>query len=283
MVVGRSIAQDRIYTSLLEQELRKRGIEAEVVNAGVQGYATDQALLLLERMAPLYRPDVVLFGSTLNDFGGNEVSSASLQAKPRFLLVENALHVVPPDLPDDIRPMGSGPRAWIQYSAFYRALQPRFYVLRGRIEGWQQRNLLGLMQEIYVNPQALDQIDWRLFGALIARMQRSANAVGARFFVFAHPEVAEVWPPYIEKIRQALGAQILRYDPLAAQRRVELTAEAVGAEFLPVVPRFREQSARGPFHLVPYDGHLNAAGHALLADVLADELLARGAAAPLRR
>jgi len=282
MVVGRSLPQEETYTTRLEARLRERGLEAEVINAGVQGYSTDQVLLLLERLVPLYRPDVILFGSTSNDFGGIEVSNASGQAKPRFLLIGDALHLVPPQIADEIRSSGSGARAWIQRSAFYRALQPRIFTLRSRFSNWQQRILMGLMLEVYTDPAALEQIDWPLFSALVERMQRSSKAAGARFFLFSHPEIAEVWPPYIEKIRQQLGPQILRYEPLAVQRRAELAAREVGVEFVPVAPRFREQTPRGPFHLIPYDGHLNAAGHQLLAEVLADEILARGVAAPVR-
>lgn len=277
MVVGRSVRQEETYTARMEARLREAGLDVEVINAGVQGYSTDQALLLLERLLPLYSPDVVLFGSTLNDFGGNEVSNNNAQAKPRFLLVGADLHLVPAQIGDEVRHFATGPRAWIQWSALYRALQPRIFSLRARFSGWEQRNLIGMMQEIFVDPASLEQFDWPLFAALIERMQRSSNASGARFFLFSHPEVAEVWPPYIEKIRQELGPRVIRYDPLAAQRRVQEAAQEVGVEFLPVAPAFREHPERGPFHLIPYDAHLGPAGHQFLAEVLADELLARGA------
>ena len=126
--------------------------------------------------------------------------------------------------------------------------------------GWEQRNLIGEMLEVYVNPKALEQFDWPLFAALVKRMQSSSNAAGARFFLFSHPEVAEVWEPYIEKIRQQLGPQVVRYDPLAAQSRVEQAAREVAVEFLPVAPPFRAHPERGPFHLIPYDAHLGRPG-----------------------
>jgi hypothetical protein len=239
-------------------------------------------LLLIERMLPLYHPDVVLYGSTLNDFGGNEVAIANGQAKPRFLLDHDTLHLIPPQLAPDVQPSRLGLRTWLQNSAFYRVLQPRIFTLRARVAGWQQRNLMGLMQEVYVDPSALDEFDWPLFSGLIQRMQRSCEAAGARFFLFSHPEVAEVWPPYIETIRQQFGATVLGYDALAAQHRVERTAQADGIDFIETAPRFQQHGERGPFHLLPYDAHLNAAGHRLLAEVLADELLARGIAAPAR-
>jgi lysophospholipase L1-like esterase len=277
MVVGRSLAQDETYTARLQARLRERGIAAEVINCGVQGYSTDQALLLLERLVPLYRPDIVLYGSTLNDFGGNQVARANAQAKPRFLLVGSALHLVPPELEPEIRHYASGPRAWLQRSAFYRAIQPRIFTLRSRFQAWEERNLMGLMLEVYADPRALEQFDWPLFSALVKRMQSSASATHARFFLFSHPEIAEVWRPYIEKIRQQLGPEVVRYDPLAAQHHVEKAAREAGVEFLAVAPAFRDHPERGPFHLIPYDAHLSPAGHEFLAEVLAQELTSRGA------
>ena len=192
MAVGRAVPQDVTYASRLEAQLRERGIPAEVINAGVQGYSTDQVLLLIERLLPLYRPDVVLYGSTLNDFGGNEVSQANGQAKPRFMLRGDTLDLVPPLVAHEIRPIGSGPSAWIQRSAFYRLLQPRIFTLRARYEGWQQRNLMGLMLEVYVNPEALEQLDWKLFGAMVERMQRSTHTANAHFFLFSHPKITKI-------------------------------------------------------------------------------------------
>jgi lysophospholipase L1-like esterase len=282
MVVGRALAQEETYTARLESRLRKRGLDVEVINAGVQGYSTDQALLLLERLLPLYRPDIVLFGSTLNDFGANELSRANGQAKPRFLLIGDQLELVPPQLTGEIRSLGSGPRVWIQSSAFYRALQPRIFSLRARLSGWEQRNLIGQMQEVYVNPAALEQFDWPLFAAIIKRMRLASEAVGACFFLFCHPEVAEVWPPYIEKIRRELGPNAVAYDPLAAQNRVERAAHDVEVEFIPVALPFRKHPERGPYHLIPYDAHLNATGNEMMAEVLADEIVARGGVAPAR-
>ena len=270
MVVGREIPQDQIYTARLEGLLREQGIRAQVINAGVQGYSTDQVLLLMQRWLPVYRPDVALYGSTHNDLGGIELDFANGQGKPRFTLDgDGSLQLERPRLASEIRRYGRGIRAWIQWSAFYRVLQPRIAMLRARLIGFDERVMLGLYEEAYVHPSFADRVDWRLYGALVGRMRDVANDAGARFLLFAHPEVGEVWEPYIEQTCANLGATRSQYEPHAMERRIAETAAQQRVDFAPLIDAFRGRQERGPFHLLPTDAHLSPAGHALLAESLA--------------
>jgi lysophospholipase L1-like esterase len=276
MVVGRLVEQDEIYTARLEDALRDRGIRADVVNAGVQGYSTDQALLLMQRWLPVYRPDVVLYGSTLNDYGGNVLATAYGQAKPVFRLDErHRLRLALPRLAKEVRSFGAGPRRWIQNSALYRLLQPGIFLLRARLFGLEERILLGTEQGVYLGDGTIDSLDWPLYEALVARMGEIAERAGARFLFFAHPEVGEVWEPYIETVCRKLGAPRSAYDPFAMETRLAALAQRRGIDFVPTIQVFREASERGPFHPVPLDAHLNTAGHELLAELLAERVAAR--------
>jgi hypothetical protein len=271
MVVGRDLPQSEIYTSQLEAILRERGIRAEVINAGVLGYSTDQALLLMERWLPVYRPDITAYGATLNDLGGNALANANLQPKPRFSLAENGeLQLHAAKIRGEIRRLGSGPRLWVQSSALYRWIQPRLFVLRARLAGKDQRILLGDFNDMYLSPSAADDLDWKLYGALVKRMRRVAEGNGSRFVFFAHPGVGEAWDPYIASVCEHARIQRSAYDPFAVQRRSARVAAENGVTFIEVLGPFRAHPERGPFHLLPYDGHLNANGHRLLAEVLAD-------------
>ncbi len=281
MLVGRWLPQEETYSARLESILRERGLPADVVNAGVQGHSTDQALLLMQRWVPAYRPDVVIYGSTLNDLGGNGVDEAWGIGKPVFQLDgRERLRLTLPRPSAEIRQLGIGPRAWIQLSALYRLLQPRILLWRARRVGLSERLLLGDLQEIYVRSRMADALDWKLLGALVARMRETAEREGARFFFFEHPEVAEIWPPYIEIVRERFGVPEATYDSFAVEKRLAAVAEARGVEFLPTVQAFRDAEALGPFHLLPHDPHLNREGHALLAQVLADAIAKPPAAAP---
>ncbi len=277
MVLGRSVHPHETYPERLAALLAERGVEVEVLNAGVMGYSTDQALLSMRRLLPLYRPDLVVYASTLNDFGGNELREANGQSKPMFELSGGGeLVLVPPAPSREIRRRDWRFRTWLQYSAFYRWIQPRIRQLRAEHAGWQHRNLLGQMQEVYVDPASLERLNWRLYGALLAEMQRLARAHDAGFFAVANAEVGEVWEPYILSACDRLGATRERYDPGVVQRRAAERAAEVGVAFVQSLERFAAQPARGPFHLLPWDPHLSPAGHELMAELLADYLVEAG-------
>ena len=273
VVVGRDVSQRDIYTARLESILGQRGIPVEVVNAGVLGYSTDQSLLSMQRWLPEYRPDLVLYGSTLNDFGGNSLDNAHAQPKPRFQMNgTRELRLEPPALSSEIQPLARGPRMWIQRSALYRAVQPRVQVLRARLGGADERLLIGDMDGLYVDASIRDSLDWDLYIALVEAMRRVSDDHGARFLFFAHPEAGEVWEPFIAEACDRLGVSRAAYDQYAMERRLAQLAAAHDVAFLPVIDAFRAHPESGPFHLLPYDRHLNVRGHQVFAEVLADHL-----------
>jgi lysophospholipase L1-like esterase len=276
MVVGRVLPQDQVYSARLEALLGERGIDAEVLNAGVAGYSTDQILLQMQRWLPVYRPDVAVYGSTFNDFGGNEVVRAHGHPKPRFTLgPAGELKLDLPDPSMEIEVGGDPLRLLVQRSALYRWLQPGIFMLRARLGGWEQLSLLGLMQEVYFDPAPLEALDWDLYGALVVRMHEVAEAAGARFFFFEHPDAAEVWDPYIDFLQQRFGVESADYDRHAVERRLSSLAGAAGVPFLAIIDPFLEGRPEGPFHLLPNDPHLSPQGHERLAQVLAEHVILR--------
>lgn len=279
-VAGRGVPPDRAVHADLERLLRRTGRNVEVLNAGVEGYSTDQELLLMRRLIPLYHPDVVAYVLCDNDFGGNASREAYGLPKPRFVLgAGGALSLEPPPaaLPAAATGgSGGGPRQWLQRSAFYRLLQPRITVLRARLGGWERRNLLGIAPDFYYAPERLEAIDWKLFDALLAAMNDTARSGGARFFFYSHPAVAEVWEPYIRDTEKRLELPAGRYDRYALERRLQARAAGLGIPFCPLIDTFRANAKRGPFHLLPRDPHCNPAGYEVTAEALARFLASSG-------
>jgi hypothetical protein len=271
--VGRAVPEDARVHRRLEQQLRAKGIEAEVINAGVQGYSTDQELLLMERLGALYHPDIVILAVCANDFLQNSADSAYGLKKPRYVPDgKGGLQYVAPAPQEAIARFGSGPSAWVQYSALYRALQPAIVRMRATLGNWRERNVLGLADQFYYLPEAINGVDWELFAQLIVRMQRASDALGAQFFVYLHPAIDEVWEPYIvDSIRRA-GIAPDRYDRYAVEGRIAGIANRNGIRFVPQIDRFLAHSGQGPFHLLPRDPHCNERCYLLTAEILAEAI-----------
>jgi len=271
-VVGRAVPQEKTIHVWLQKLLRSNVVDAEVINAGVQGYSTDQVLLRIEQLVPLYHPDVVVYALCSNDFGGNVSREAYGAPKPVFVLkADGTLMGLPPDLRNtsDIKPFGSGPSAWIQHAALYRFFQPQIVALRGKLLAWNERNLLGTASEIYYRPEALQEINWPLFVALLREMDLSSRRNGASFFFYAHPSIEEVWNPYIRTTEHQLHLEPGQYDRYALEKRLRQTAKLASVLFCPMIDYFVANQQRGPFHLLPRDPHANPVGYQLQAEVIA--------------
>lgn len=281
IVAGRAVPQDQTVSAHLERLLRARGIPAEVLNCGVPAYSTDQSLLSMERLLPLYRPDLVIYGFCRNDVGGNTLRVAYEMPKPIFRRTpDGTLELLPPDLRQGIPAFNRGIRDWIQHSAVYRLLQPWLLELRAQLFQWEERFLMDFTLGFYHRPDVLEALDWELFRALLARMAEVSEAHGARFLFYAHPELAEVWDPHIQAVERRLQLAPGAYDRYAVERRVRQAARLAGVRFCPMVDPVRAQQARGPFHLLPRDPHSNAVGYTVTAEVLVQCLAGGGLLPP---
>jgi hypothetical protein len=85
--------QDKTYSAVIQRYLEKRGIKAEVINAGVSGFGTAEALVFLENEGIKYSPDVVVLGYFANDLDDN--IKADLFRLDNGTLVESRYHHAP--------------------------------------------------------------------------------------------------------------------------------------------------------------------------------------------
>ena len=68
---GSEVRQEATYAAVLERALNASGFKAEVLNAGVSGFSTAEALAYLEAEGHRYQPDVVVLGFFANDYEDN--------------------------------------------------------------------------------------------------------------------------------------------------------------------------------------------------------------------
>lgn len=67
--IGTGVAEDEMYTTVLEKELRARfpTKPIELINLGVGGWSAVDEIKLLEKVGPLLKPDLVIVGFVGND------------------------------------------------------------------------------------------------------------------------------------------------------------------------------------------------------------------------
>jgi hypothetical protein len=102
---GYEVRQQATYSAVLERYLARRGIHAEVLNAGVSGFSTAEELAFLENEGYRYQPDVVVLGFYANDFEDNlkaglfELRSSELVALKHEHIpgvrIQNLIYAIP--------------------------------------------------------------------------------------------------------------------------------------------------------------------------------------------
>jgi len=270
-VFGSGVRQDETLTHQLATRL---GPSFEVVNLGVPGYGTDQALLTLRRWGPRLAPDVVLIEFFWNDIMENASAKIYEMEKPRFLLSDGTLTLVPQGAAsgrsglarlDEL--LGSRSHFW---SLVRRALGKP-----GGVEPEEWPVMLDLsLRAAQPSRGAELELTWALLDAVALE----ARALGATPLVFTVPPRFLVDDAVKAKVLKVYGLGPDALDPDGFFR----VKEACARHDLPVVdllPAFGDATRAGEWLFLSTGIHWSAAGNALAARSL--ETAVR-AAAPRR-
>lgn len=236
---GYGVEQAETFSSLLESALPA----TEVINGGVSGYSTDQALLWLRRDGIRYAPDVVVYVLSGNDDVMNHMKRVYwIYDKPSFRLRDGGtleLEGVPVPQPSRV----TRARHWLrarsalvhlaEVSTLFHTLLP-----------W-----LTAAQDTLAHP--LDTGDpHRLTVALVGAMRDAARGIGASLVVVSY---SGYW-----------------YSPHGSYERLVGELRRAGHDVLDV-----EALSGWNYEamVIQGDGHWNARGHAFVAEALLERRL----------
>ena len=218
---GNRVGDDATYAARLGALL-----DADVINAGVNGYGVDQALLMWEAEGRRLGPDTVILGYFTDDFHRNAFTVGAL-TKPRFVLSEDGTRLVyePPQQAEVLT-------AW-----------------RSRIFGLLHLNWRRIADHLGFPPASMLRERQDLSERLLARLQASVSAAGARLVVLIIPHCA--YPR---------GGH---YGPWIAARIAE-TCASLGLTYVD----FTDMTDRSLYHKC----HWNEEGHRRAAQRIAETL-----------
>jgi len=279
--------------ALLAADARFADRRVEVLNFGVNGAGTAQELLIWRHEAARYGPDLVL----LCFFGGNDLANNARALeqnpyKPYFALDAAGELVLDAGfetaLAERERPLARLLEAATDASRLLQLLRrgrppprvphgPRPYDPRDPRAAGEFLPEAGLRDEVYRAPQDATWAEaWRVTEALLAELSDEVLESGARCAVVALTSGVQVHPDPDVRARFAarLGVADLDYP----EGRLAAFCAARGIPCVLLAPAFRARAEREGVYLhgftntPPGQGHWNALGHALAAEVLAPAL-----------
>jgi hypothetical protein len=245
-VFGTGVDEEHTFTTHLERLLRRQAEDADVVNLGVNGFSTDQELLLLQETVDRLRPDVVVLVMCDNDFEGNLQDFVFRRYyKPFFTLRAGELEAHNQPVP--VLSHAQKAKLWLgQRSEAWNFFRTRS--LAGR-------PVFGFLQVGVPRPPTEDPL--ALTAALVRRFRDVAEARGARFATFNTGHRGENTPLY-----QALRPRLARE----------------GITFLGLEGHMAEGRQRNPDMHWDFgtDRHWNRAAHRLASEVVYNLLASKG-------
>jgi lysophospholipase L1-like esterase len=279
VAVGFEVPPEAVFTRVLEDELNRRGVRAQVINAACRGWGSDQSLLYLEREGLKYHPDLVLYC-----IGGIEPSTNLELHKPYRVFGKGYLELgpdgslTPRNVPVPSYPMDaevfvddagrvveqpcSAKQAWLLW--FRDNVVTRSAACTMALETLSANPLLGRLIAERAGaaaptsgPEGLEalrrSLAFRTTVATYRAMKRDAESIGARF-ALCNPATIDIGP----------GRDYPLYFAELGQDHWDL-----GRDTRATIPA-------GTSYRLKHDAHFNEAGHAAIGRALADGLIRRG-------
>lgn len=191
--LGYTVERRDLFVDQLEMKWEAEGRKVDVVNAGTEGYSTDQEVVWLLENGDAYQPDLVLLFPYDNDFYWNGQKDYFGKQKPRFDQAGRLDHQGPFTAPAE--------KGFFESLAIWHLAQllggaaPQGHTYRP--EGGS-RELLSEFSSILLPPPGfLTDAVLRTEGALIALKQK-CDELGARLVVAPIPSHAVLEPAFGE-------------------------------------------------------------------------------------
>jgi hypothetical protein len=292
---------------LLEQRLREchafPGKGVEVINFGVSGYGTGQELMTLRQRVWDYSPDlVVLAFTTHNDVYDNSRVLSRTEEVPYFvyrngeLTYDASFRDSPTYRQRDSKLSRFG--RWIHNEL--RVVQLVHYVqfvVKLRLTDWRNKRRLaqtqtkpaagaapavlnaediGIDNMIYIEPRDENwQAAWSVTEGLIKEMRDEVVQKKARFLLVTLSNAVQVYPDPVvrQKFLQHIGVDTIFYPNL----RLKALADREQIDFLDLAQPMQVYADQNKVFLHGFgsdigNGHWNASGHKLAAELIAQRL-----------
>jgi len=263
-VLGYTVDRADLFVDELEKVWQGEGRPVDVINAGTEGYSTDQEVLWLDLEGRAFQPDLVLLFPYENDLYLNAKARYTRYPKPRFGPDGEPEHLVLAD---------PGPPPWFERLALGSKIAP---FLRP-FESWTPPAGRPLPMEWVAyfksQPEPMPEVRLRTRGAL-AHLKSSCEAMGAKLVVVPIPNKACIEAEAKANLEQQIGVDPATWSPDApVDTFLDLCRELSIPSLDPrAALRAAADAAEDGHVYYQKDWHLNPEGNRALASFVRGEV-----------
>jgi lysophospholipase L1-like esterase len=273
---GDGVADDETFVARLD------GGDTEVLSFATPGWGTDQQLLVFDNEAARYAPDVVVVALFIgNDLFDNTSRGTFQYPKPYFTLEDGdrlELHGVPVPYSRAMHALIEVYRGLMRHSALLNA------IAETTRKDWRapseadtpQKPVVTLARAFYLDDLTEEErMRIAMTTRLLRELVRHIRAIGAEPVVLIIPEIGQV-DVFADAERRAATAAA-GVDFRRPQRVFSAALESDGVQVIDALPALgratrASRAAGGSGTYYREWRHLNALGHAVIADLLAARL-----------
>lgn len=276
------------FTQQLEQllTLQMKGKKIEVINMGVSGSGPAQYYRILEKKGLTYSPDlVIMMVFPDNDFWDSDPDLSGAVFKPYYAIrSDDSLEYRPPHAES----VGSALRPWLRRSAFLHMI--RTGMVSPTLERWfASLGLLAPSGGLQTSERPAVPLGWFVYmrdppaywlntEKVTLRMIREAQSLseknGSKFLVVMIGAVPAVEDRWNEALAPYPGARSIKWDFGRPFAQLQEHGTQWHYDVLNLTDRFQADfRATGRSSSWPHDGHWNARGHQLGAEVVSSYLV----------
>ena len=184
---GSEVRQDHTFSAVIERYLRGEGVDAQVINAGVAGFSTAEALVCLENEGVKYQPDVVVLGFYGNDLIDN-IKAGIFVLTDEGLVVKKKKHIPGVRILNVINQFGV--LRWLSENSYlYSFAFNSVWIYAKRLLSGRAK--AELTTEYAIPVDEVDDYQTRLSAELIKRMAAFCKKNGIKLVILDIPRVAE--------------------------------------------------------------------------------------------